>query len=179
MTAGIVRARHVELLDAPQRVRLPAGSGRRRCAAHIGDQQHVRTVAVELEPVGDVLAQHRRRERPERFAELDLQVHHRLHLRRPRVAEDRPSPERARPELHAALQQPDDLLLREMRGDDVGQLSRDPLASPCSHCASRSALISLSENRGPRYDAAHPVGIPRNARDTSRHLPTRRTSVHL
>ena len=31
--------------------------------AYVGDQQHVGAVAVELEPVGDVLAQHGRRER--------------------------------------------------------------------------------------------------------------------
>ena len=42
--------------------------------AHIGDDQHVGAVGIELEPVGDVLAQHRRRERPKALAILDLQI---------------------------------------------------------------------------------------------------------
>ena len=65
------------------------------------------------------------RERPERFAELDLQVHHRLHLRRARVADDGPAAERAGAELHASLQQPDDFLLGEQRRDLIGQRRPD------------------------------------------------------
>ena len=50
--------------------------------ADAGDQQHIRTVGVELEPLRDALAQHRWRERPEGLAELHFQVEHALHAGR-------------------------------------------------------------------------------------------------
>src|SRR3712207_7098936 len=48
-----------------------------------------------------------RRERPERLAVLDLQVHRRLHRGRAGVADDRAVAERARAELHPAREQTD------------------------------------------------------------------------
>ena len=47
------------------------------------DDQHVGTVVlgIDLEVVRRMITQHDRRKRPERLAELDLQVHHALHLR--------------------------------------------------------------------------------------------------
>ena len=141
-------------------------SGRRRQPLrrlHVGDQQHVGAVAVELEPLVDVLAQHRRRERPERLAELDLQVHHRLHLRRPRVADDRAAAERARAELHPALKQADDLFLRHQRGDAIGQLGRLVRGAPCSRSRRRSAAISSSSKLRPEKRPAHAVGVARHA----------------
>src|SRR5262249_33087146 len=56
------------------------------------------------EPVGDVLAQYRRRKRPETFAVLDLEVERFLHGWRPWIAKDRSGAERARSELHASLE---------------------------------------------------------------------------
>ena len=135
-----------------------------RCSFDVGDQQHVRAVAVELEPFGDVLAQHRRRERPERFAELDLEVHHRLHLRRPGIADDRAAAERARAELHPALQQADDLFGCQMPGDRFGQrraidARRDPAAVHRPHCLDLRFGILRAQIR-----AAHAVGVLRHGR---------------
>ena len=67
------RTRHVELVDAEQRLffrrhRAPSPF------CNIGHQQHVRAVGVELEPIGDVFAQNRRRERTKRFAIFDLRL---------------------------------------------------------------------------------------------------------
>src|SRR5262245_30253251 len=103
-------ARHVELLDAEQRLLLLG----HRDALVLGDvrhQQHVRALAVELEILRDVFRQHRGRERPERLAVLDLEVERLLHARRARVAEDRARAERARAELHAALEPAERLAL--------------------------------------------------------------------
>ena len=47
----------------------------------VRDEQHVRAVVVEIKPIGDVLAQNRRRERAERLAIFDLEVEHFLHGR--------------------------------------------------------------------------------------------------
>ena len=60
----------------PNSVCSAAVIARRRALCHVGDQQHIRAVRVELEPVGDVLAQHRGREGPEasRYFTLRLSV---------------------------------------------------------------------------------------------------------
>ena len=50
----------------------------RRSRSHRRDQEHVGALHVELEVVRAALEEHRRREGPEGFAVLDLQVH--LHL---------------------------------------------------------------------------------------------------
>jgi hypothetical protein len=95
----------------------------RRCAARTGaTSQHVRRVDVELEPLAQVLAQHARRERTEALAILDLQIEHRLHARRARIAEDAAGTERARTELHAALEPADDPLRREQASSTLEQL---------------------------------------------------------
>src|SRR5262245_24551419 len=69
---------HVELIDAKQRLyfgrHLPA------LALHdVSDQQHIRAFDVELEPVGEILAQDCWGEWTERFAIFDLEVERRLH----------------------------------------------------------------------------------------------------
>src|SRR6266540_6854394 len=97
---------------------------------HVGDEQHVGAVSVELEPFGDVLSQHRRREWPKRFAEFDFQVHHRLHLWRSGVSDDRPAAKRPRTELHPSLYETDNLLLRHQRRDALRQLGSMILPSP-------------------------------------------------
>ena len=62
------------------------------------------------------LPQHARREGPEALAELDLDVHLRLHARAARVAEDAARSECARPEFHPAVEPADDLLVgKELR----------------------------------------------------------------
>src|SRR6185436_11957037 len=82
---------------------------------------------VELEPSRQMLAQHARRERTEALAELDLQVHHGLHLPRAGVAEDAPIAERAGAELHPTLEPADDLLLGEESGRALDQVRRREL----------------------------------------------------
>src|SRR5206468_12868907 len=62
------------------------------------------------------------RERPEALAVLDLEVHHRLHLRTARVADDRAAAERPRPELHPPLAEADDVLAGDHLGDPAGPI---------------------------------------------------------
>lgn len=69
-----------------------------------GDEGHVRRGAVELEPLGRVLCEHRGREGPEPFAHLHLRVQGALGVGIVGVGEDRAAAQRPRPELHAALQ---------------------------------------------------------------------------
>ena len=73
-----------------------------------GDQQHVGAVFVgtHLEIAIDVLPQHERREGPKRLAELDLQVHHRLHRLAAGVAEDAPRRQRPGPNSIRPWNQP-------------------------------------------------------------------------
>src|SRR6185369_11634620 len=80
--------------------------------AHLTHEQHVRALAVEIEPLAGLLAQHRRREGPEALAELDLQVDAPPVLFVARVGEDAARTERARSPLHAALEPADDRALR-------------------------------------------------------------------
>jgi hypothetical protein len=72
------------------------------------DEQHVGAVLAgpHLEVVVDVLAEHDRREGPERLAELDLQVHRRLHLARARVADDAERAPSARARTPRSLKPP-------------------------------------------------------------------------
>ncbi len=122
----------------------------------VGDQQHVGAVAVELEPVGDVLAQHRRRERPEGLAVLDLQVEHLLHRRRARVAEDRAAAERARAELHAALEPADGLAVGERARPCASMSSRRPSSASkrAPAAVSRCSISAWLEARA-EVAAAH------------------------
>ena len=151
------RTGYVELLDAPQLLRFR----RHRQAAfglHVGDHQHVRAVAIALEPVGHVLAQHRRRERPERLAELDLQVHLGLHLGRARVADDGPTAQGPRAEFHAALHQADDLLGRESRCHFVGEhRAIDPSRHPAA-LGDGVSNLRLAELR-PEIGTGHSIRI--------------------
>ena len=75
-----IGARDVELVDAEQRLLL-VGHRAAALAPHVRDQQHVGRVRVELEPVGDVLAQHRRREGAKTLAIFDAQIERLLHRR--------------------------------------------------------------------------------------------------
>ena len=97
------RTRNIELFDAEQLVlfRAHGDAARRLDAVH---QQHIRAVAIELEPIGNILAQHRGRKRPEGLAVFDLEVEHRLHGRRARVTKDGAPAKRARAELHSPLE---------------------------------------------------------------------------
>src|ERR1051326_5914209 len=115
------RARDVQLLDAEEFF-LALAHLAPHFSAHRRDEEHVGRVAVQFEVFRDALAQDRRRERAETFAELYLQVHLRLHARRARVAENAPCAERARAELHPPLKPADDLLVREQTRDRLGQV---------------------------------------------------------
>src|SRR5207237_7052612 len=69
-----------------------------------------------LEPLLRLLREHRRRERTEGLAVLDPRVEDVLDLVPPRVGEDRAVAERARAELHPALEPADDVA----GGDPLG-----------------------------------------------------------
>src|SRR5437868_9601243 len=101
-----IRAHDVELIDAPQALLLPSHRDL-PFRFHGRDQQHVRRVAVHLEVLMHSLPEHTRREWPEAFAELDLEVHLRLHARAAWIADDAPIPKRARAELHPPIEPAD------------------------------------------------------------------------
>ena len=127
--------------------------GTRCCVEHGRDQQHVRALLsrLELEPAMRLVLQHTRRERPEALAELDLEVHRRLHLRRPRIAEDAARAERARPELHPALEPADDLLRFQQIGDARRRVGVARRRDGTSRRRGRGTRRSRSdENAGPR-----------------------------
>ena len=63
------------------------------------DEEHIRRVHIHLEPIADALSEDARSERSKAFAELDFDVHLRLHARAARVTEDATRPERTGPEL--------------------------------------------------------------------------------
>jgi hypothetical protein len=84
---GDIGAGNVELSDAEQGL-FRRGQLAAAALGNAGDQQHVGTVDVHLEPLGQVVAQDRRCERTERFAVLDLEVEHRLHLGRGGLGEN-------------------------------------------------------------------------------------------
>src|SRR5215510_14089854 len=108
-----VRARDVELIDSEQRAlclghaSLPRGFYRR-------NQEHVGRVRVQIEPIGDVLAQYGWSERAKALAVFHLEIEHFLHSRGPRIAEDRACTEGARTKLHAPLK-PTDRLFGDKR----------------------------------------------------------------
>src|ERR1019366_9559600 len=72
-----VRTRNVQLVDAEQRLLL-GGHCPAPALDHPRRDEHVRAVAVQLEPVGNILPQHRRREGPERLAKFHFQIQLRL-----------------------------------------------------------------------------------------------------
>src|SRR5262249_13642367 len=86
-------------------------------------EQHVRALmpGVDVEPLGRLLPEHDRRERPKALAELDLHVERGLHAWRARIAENGPCPQRARSKLHPPLEPTDHLLLGQELGDMLHQ----------------------------------------------------------
>ena len=84
----------------------------------------LRSIALaftHIEPLVRVLSQDARRKRPEALPELDLDVHRRLHLCRPGVAQDAARTERPRTEFHTAVEPPDNFFADERLGDFVEQ----------------------------------------------------------
>src|ERR1035441_4142166 len=100
------RAQRVEALERP----LALGQREPPPLSYAGHQQHVGAVALELEPVAHILAQHGRSKRAKRFPEFDLQVELRLHGRLARVGQNGTVAQRTRTELHAALKPSQHLL---------------------------------------------------------------------
>ncbi len=128
---------------------------RRLSCRDVGDQQHVGAVGVELEPFGDILAQHRRREGPKALAILDLEIEVLLHRRRARIAEDRAGAERARAEFHAALKPADRLAVGERLRR---RLDHVVVAEHGRSCARRaSSRRSISSWREARARDSAPV----------------------
>ena len=60
---------HCEPIDASRRCRNVLAF------LHLADQQHVRALAIDVEPLGSLVLENGRREGAEALAELDLQVH--------------------------------------------------------------------------------------------------------
>src|SRR5205085_11998685 len=173
-------ARDVELRDAEQLL-FRVSHRNAMTLLHGRDQEHVRRVAIHLEVIRDALAQDRRRERAERFAELDLQVHLRLHLWRARVAEDGARTERTRAKLHAPLKPTDDLLLREQSRDVLGQFVMFESAISCARRVEISANLFVRKIRA-EVRAAHAVCMPALdllyvARVAEILIPSRKTSA--
>src|SRR4029453_4955131 len=134
---------------------------------NVGDEQHVWTVLVppRLEPLVSIFSQHARREGPERFAELRLEVHQRLHLGRARVSDDRARSQRTRPELHAPREVSHHLLGGDLIRNDVEQRRLVGLMV----VARTNAVESLPDLFGSKARAqeraaleiAHTVDLPR------------------
>src|SRR5207253_2666743 len=120
---GNDRAGNLELLDALEARRL-AVDAETLLLLNRRDEQHVRALVggAHSEEFARTLGKHRRRERPERFAKLDLQVHRRLHFAAAGIAEDAAPAERTRTEFHAALEPSDDILCCEKPGDGIAEL---------------------------------------------------------
>ena len=90
--------------------------------AHAVGEEHVRRRDRPVtEDLARALRQHHRRDRAELLAALDV-VEPLEVLRPPRVGEQRAVPERARPELGAALEPRDDAVVGEHLGDRVGDV---------------------------------------------------------
>ena len=97
------------------------------------------------------LLQDGRGERAEALAELDLEVHRRLHRRRPGVAQDAPGAQGPRAELHPALEPADDLAVGQQAGDVLEQLGLVVANRwPRPPCPARNRAISSVLKRGPR-----------------------------
>ena len=79
------------------------------CVPNVGNQQHVGGIAREFEPIRDVVAQNRGRERAEAFAIFHLEVQHLLHGGRTWIAENGAVTESAWTEFHATLHPADGL----------------------------------------------------------------------
>ena len=164
------RSDHVELVDSEQ-VLLFLRHGNTMFVTQPGDEQHVRTVRVEIEPGRDVLPQHRRRERPKGFAELDLEVQQPLHRRGSRIAEDRPRAERARSELHPALVPADRQAGRQRPGTAIDEFrvveNFEPRSGRSESLTNRRSIVVRAEIR-----TIHSVtpGRCRTARPTVVHV---------
>ena len=118
-------------VDPPHQVGVTAHGlqllGRERAAMllqHRSNHEHVRRILMgsHLEPLVDVLAQHAGSKGPEALPELDLEVHDRLHLRRPRVTDDTTRAQSPRAVLHPAVEPADHLLLGHGPSDVLEQL---------------------------------------------------------
>ena len=88
-----------------------------------GDDQHVRAVRTSghVEIVVGPLGEDGGGKGAERLAELDLEVHRRLHLGVARVAQQTPRAKRAGAKLHPTLEPADDLAVGQMLGDRIAQ----------------------------------------------------------
>src|SRR5947207_12702253 len=124
----------------------------------ICDEQHVRAVTIELEPLVHALAKNGRREWPERLPELDLEVHDRLHRRRARITDNRAAAESPWAEFHPPEKKPDDFL--------CGDESRDLLSQRRTRDAARLVAFRVEEFRnllfaeaGPEIRSVHPVRV--------------------
>ena len=117
------RARNVELVDAEQRV-CSVGHARAAFLLYIGDQQHVRAVVVDARtsrPTSSRSTEGANGRNDSRY--LTFRLRSLLHRRRAGIAEDRAAAQRARAELHAALEPADRLAVGQRLGADIRSFS--------------------------------------------------------
>ena len=98
-----IRTRDVQPIDSPEL--FPGGSVRELpFLAHRGHYQHVGRLGVELKVVANPFQQDTRSKRSESLAELDFQVHLRLHPGAAWISENASRAERSWPELHPSIE---------------------------------------------------------------------------
>src|SRR5262249_5009178 len=92
-------------------------------------------------------------------------------LRRPRVADDRPTAQRARTELHPALHETDDSFVREERGYFIGEVAWRRTARLVAVRRQKRRDVLVGRSRAEKR-AAHAVGeLRRAAANRRRPLP--------
>ena len=137
---------------------------------HVGDEQHVRRLdaGFDVEVLARLVVEHRGREGPERLPVLDLEVHDRLHGGRARIADDRTVSERAGPELHPPLQEPDDVAVGDRGGDALGArragealVRKAALVEPRRHLVAAEARTEV----GALHPIVHSIGLARVVED--------------
>ena len=127
-----------------------AGIRSRWCGLDLVGLHHERRRIVGLEVLAGRFGEHRRAERAERLAELDALVQGVLHVRAARVGEDAAAAQRARAELHAALEPADDLAVGQLARGAVDQLALRRAGWYSTTASSRArARMSASLYSGP------------------------------
>src|SRR5580704_1656874 len=144
---GNIRARYFQLVEPGERLVVTVQL-MTMGASDIGNNEHVGTGTIELEPFACVLGENRGSERPETLPIFNLQVEQALHRGRARIGENRPITEGAWPELHPSLEPANRSAIRQRLGSGVEQrrLVIDNIEA-CALCDEPLPDVSLRESR--------------------------------